>query len=82
MTKKICLFPGQQHRKKSHAHAGEAEMMREENLFLKTLLSEERSGKRKLEEEMSAVLREIRAFMQTGNEGIFGLTRFFRKGTT
>lgn len=51
--------------------------LQSELAFTRNLLTEERLGKRKLEEDMSAVLKEIRAFM--GNGVVGGLTRFFRK---
>jgi hypothetical protein len=58
----------------------QVEMILKENEFLKTMLAEERAAKRALDAELTSVLREIRAFMQTGNDGIVsGLTRFFRK---
>lgn len=55
-------------------------MLQSELDFTRNLLTEERVGKRKLEEDMSAVLKEIRAFMEAGTTGVVGgLTRFFRK---
>lgn len=55
-------------------------MLQNELDFTRNLLTEERTGKRKLEEDMSAVLKEIRAFMEAGTSGVVGgLTRFFRK---
>jgi hypothetical protein len=55
-------------------------MLQSELDFTRGLLTEERTGKRKLEEDMTAVLREIRAYMEAGSNGVVGgITRFFRK---